>query len=231
MAFLNLAGVTHLKEKLQAWADNKFALKTSLPTKVSQLTNDSGYQTSSQVDTKINAKVSSIYRYKATVASYGDLPTSGQTVGDTYNITAADASKGIKAGDNVAWIGGGGGENKDGWDILSGMVDLSNYVTKVSGKGLSTNDYTTAEKNKLAGLSNAVAMKGATASAAGAAGLVPAPAAGAQAKYLRGDGTWGSPTFTVPAEYVTETELEGKGYLTGDDLQAITNEEIDKLFT
>ena len=33
-------------------------------------------------------------------------------------------------------------------------------------------------------------MKGATASAAGTRGLVPAPAAGAQAKFLRGDGTW-----------------------------------------
>lgn len=33
-------------------------------------------------------------------------------------------------------------------------------------------------------------MTGATASAAGAAGNVPAPAAGDQAKYLRGDGTW-----------------------------------------
>lgn len=33
-------------------------------------------------------------------------------------------------------------------------VDLSNYVTKETGKGLSTNDYTTADKDKLAGLSN-----------------------------------------------------------------------------
>ena len=40
-------------------------------------------------------------------------------------------------------------------------------------------------------------MKGATASAAGKAGLVPAPAAGAQAKYLRGDGTWQVPTNTT----------------------------------
>ncbi len=39
-------------------------------------------------------------------------------------------------------------------------------------------------------------MKAATASAAGAAGLVPAPAAGAQAKYLRGDGTWQTPPDT-----------------------------------
>ena len=34
------------------------------------------------------------------------------------------------------------------------------------------------------------AMKGATASAVGAAGLVPAPAKGANMKFLRGDGTW-----------------------------------------
>ena len=34
------------------------------------------------------------------------------------------------------------------------------------------------------------AFKGATSSAAGGTGLVPAPAAGAQAKYLRGDSTW-----------------------------------------
>lgn len=40
-------------------------------------------------------------------------------------------------------------------------------------------------------------MGAATASAAGKSGLVPAPAAGAQAKYLRGDGTWGTPTNTT----------------------------------
>lgn len=36
----------------------------------------------------------------------------------------------------------------------SESVDLSNYVTKEDGKGLSTNDYTTAEKEKLAILEN-----------------------------------------------------------------------------
>lgn len=40
-------------------------------------------------------------------------------------------------------------------------------------------------------------MKAATASAAGAAGLVPAPAAGKQASFLRGDGTWVVPTDTT----------------------------------
>lgn len=40
-------------------------------------------------------------------------------------------------------------------------------------------------------------MGAASASASGRAGLVPAPAAGAQAKYLRGDGTWQTPPNTT----------------------------------
>lgn len=40
-------------------------------------------------------------------------------------------------------------------------------------------------------------MTGASSGAAGKAGLVPGPAAGDQAKYLKGDGTWGTPTNTT----------------------------------
>jgi hypothetical protein len=40
------------------------------------------------------------------------------------------------------------------------------------------------------------AFKGATSSAAGGSGLVPAPDAGKQGQYLRGDGTWATPTDT-----------------------------------
>lgn len=46
-------------------------------------------------------------------------------------------------------------------------------------------------------------MTAATASAAGTAGLVPAPAAGKQASFLRGDGTWASPSFTQAAQITT----------------------------
>lgn len=41
------------------------------------------------------------------------------------------------------------------------------------------------------------AMGGASSSAAGTTGLVPAPAKGKQAAYLRGDGTWNTPTDTT----------------------------------
>lgn len=128
------------------------------------------------------------------------------------------------------------------------------YVAKESGKGLSTNDYTTAEKTKLEGIDEGAnkythpayaaksaglykvtvdntghvsaatpvakaditdlgipgqdttysPMTGASASAAGTAGLVPAPAAGKQGQFLRGDGTWAAPTtYTHPNSGVT----------------------------
>lgn len=45
-------------------------------------------------------------------------------------------------------------------------------------------------------------MTAATSSAAGKAGLVPAPEKGAQAKFLRGDGTWQTPTNTTYSNFV-----------------------------
>lgn len=129
------------------------------------------------------------------------------------------------------------------------------FVAQETGKGLSSNDYTTAEKTKLSGIAEgankyvhpsytaqksglykvtvdaaghvsgatAVAkaditalgipaqdttysnMAAATASAAGKAGLVPAPAAGKQASFLRGDGSWVVPENTTYADATTST--------------------------
>lgn len=57
-------------------------------------------------------------------------------------------------------------------------------------------------------------MTGATSSAAGTSGLVPAPASGKQASYLRGDGTWAVPTNTDTK--VTNTlNTTTKAYITG----------------
>lgn len=91
---------------------------------------------------------------KGSVNTYADLPTSEQEIGDMYNVKTADATHGIAAGDNVVWDG-------SAWDNFGGTIDLSGYATtdqlelkvdKVTGKGLSTNDYTTSEKTKLAGI-------------------------------------------------------------------------------
>lgn len=50
------------------------------------------------------------------------------------------------------------------------------------------------------------AFKAATSAAAGGAGLVPAPEAGAQAKYLRGDGTWQTTPNTTYSAFKGATE-------------------------
>lgn len=67
--------------------------------------------------------VTTVMRYRGSVQSYASLPTAGNQLGDAYNVEAADAAHGIKPGDNVVW-------NGTTWDVLSGTVDLSGYVTK-----------------------------------------------------------------------------------------------------
>lgn len=65
--------------------------------------------------------LTTVYQYKGSVATYADLPTTGQKIGDVYNVETADPDHGIKAGDNVAWDGAQ-------WDILGGNHDLSGYA-------------------------------------------------------------------------------------------------------
>lgn len=65
--------------------------------------------------------LTTVYQYKGSVATYADLPTTDQKVGDVWNVETADPDHGIKAGDNVAWDG-------TRWDILGGNHDLSGYA-------------------------------------------------------------------------------------------------------
>ena len=74
--------------------------------------------------------ISTVYKYKGTKTNYSELPTSGNNIGDVWNITKADKTNNIKAGDNVVWDG-------SKWDNLSGTVDLSNYLQK-GGKQTTT---------------------------------------------------------------------------------------------
>lgn len=54
----------------------------------------------------------------------------------------------------VADTGGSGGDLSNYYTKSETDTKLNTKVDKVTGKGLSTNDYTTVEKNKLATLSN-----------------------------------------------------------------------------
>jgi len=75
--------------------------------------------------------LSTVLKYKGVVETYAKLPTTGQTIGDVYNITNTDSTNNIKAGDNVAW-------NGTSWDNLSGIVDLSGYATKAELTAISS---------------------------------------------------------------------------------------------
>ena len=139
------------------------------------------YDTSAEVDQKIAAKISSTYKAAGSVA-FAALPTLAAAIeGNVYNIsdefTTTDdfveaAGTKYPAGTNIVCIKVGEAYK---WDVLAGFVDLSAYETAeaagakyatkteltdglagkvdvVAGKGLSTEDYTSEDKTKLAGI-------------------------------------------------------------------------------
>ena len=92
--------------------------------------------------------------------------------------------------------------DKNGKDLTSYVTGLSvngRTVTYTKGDGTSGTIQTQDTDTKYS------AFKGATASAAGGSGLVPAPAKGDQAKFLKADGTWGTPENTTYKEATTST--------------------------
>lgn len=104
-------------EALQLKAD-----KTQLNNYVTTATANTTYAKKSDI--------TNIYKFKGTKTNYADLPTTNRVTGDVWNITNADATHNIKAGDNVAW-------NGTAWDNLSGTVDLSAYATTTTTDAMS----------------------------------------------------------------------------------------------
>lgn len=122
------------------------AVDINVPTKTSQLTNDSSYQTSAQVVSAINTAIS-----KSGHASFQKVDAVPAVDSAQENILYLVMNSTTKHYDIYAKIKGDSGTYT--MELLDDTtVDLSGKVDKVAGKGLSTNDYTTAEKTKLAGI-------------------------------------------------------------------------------
>ena len=102
--------------------------KPTIPSKTSDLTNDSdyatltsvqtymenkipeyGFQTESQVQSKINSAVTNLYMYKGSKASYSALPTTGNTTGDVWNVEDTNM--------NYGWTG-------TAWDPLGSELSV-----------------------------------------------------------------------------------------------------------
>lgn len=122
------------------------SVNITVPTKTSQLSNDSTFQTSAQVASAINTAIS-----KSGHASFQKVDAVPAVADAQENIMYLVMNSTTKHYDIYAKIKGASGTYT--MELLDDTtVDLSGKVDKVTGKGLSTNDYTTAEKTKLAGI-------------------------------------------------------------------------------
>ena len=157
-------------------------LTTTVGGKANKATTLAGYGiTDAYTKAQIDGKLGGAMHYKGQKPTFEELPEEGNQNGDVWDVQADGA--------NYAW-------NGTGWDKLSGTIDLSAYATttwvnqqlankvdKVAGKGLSTNDYTTAEKQKLNGIAagaqvnviESIVVNGVTASIAGKKATVTIP--------------------------------------------------------
>lgn len=119
------------------------AVDITVPTKVSDLNNDSQFQTNAQVAQAIQTAIAATGH--ASFEKVDAVPSAEEA---EDNILYLVMNSKTKHYDIYAKV-----ENEV---VLldDTTVDLTNYVEKVEGKGLSTNDYTNEDKEKLAGLNN-----------------------------------------------------------------------------
>jgi hypothetical protein len=135
---------------------------TAITTALADYYTKSETYTKTETDNAITAALSSVWKLKGRVNTVADLPASGNKTGDIYLVgQEADLNKPEYYWTGTAWEFMGQTMTIDlSLDSASGnpvansaiTAALNNKVDKVSGKGLSTNDYTTAEKEKLAGI-------------------------------------------------------------------------------
>ena len=187
----------------------------TVPTKVSELTNDSGFLTSQQdISGKLDktGDASNVTNTFSTASSRNNL-----TTGEKLSISLGKIAKWFADLKTVAFTGS--------YNDLSNKPTIPTKTSELTNDaGFKTTDTTythpTTSGNKhipSGGSSGQILrwsadgtaawgadnnttysnMTAATSSAAGKAGLVPAPAAGAQGKFLRGDGTWQTPSNTT----------------------------------
>lgn len=86
-------------------------IKAKLALKADKATTLSSYGiTDAYTKTEIDTKLTSAMHYKGSVAAVANLPSTGNAVGDFYNVTAT--------GENYAWTG-------SEWDVTGSFIDLT----------------------------------------------------------------------------------------------------------
>lgn len=144
----------------------------------------------------------------------------GQDTNTTYGVASSSANGLMSAADKAKLDGIASGANKYTLPTASsstlGGVKTGANITNSSGTISLTKANVTAALGYTPPTTDTntwTAFKGATTSAAGTAGYVPAPTAGAANRYFRSDGTWAVPpdtntTYTLSSFGITATAAE-----------------------
>lgn len=224
--------------------------------------NNTQIATTAFVQALINSKIAAADAmiFKGTIGTDGTitaLPATHST-GWTYKVITAGTYAGAKceAGDMIVCLKDGTADNNADWTVIQANIDgavtgaasaVANHVAVFSdgtGKVIKDSGFTIGASVPAGAKftdTTYVAMTGATSSTAGKTGLVPAPAAGSQAKYLRADGTWQTPPDTNTTYGVVTTSANGlmssamltklNGIATAATADsALTTTEIDTVF-
>lgn len=178
--------------------------------------------------TKVLTAHQSLSNYSTLANTIKSLSISGQTItytkgdGTTGTLTTQDTNTTYSAATSTAnglmtsayydrLMGIAEGANKyvlpNATSSVLGGVKVGSNITVSSGTISLTKANVTSALGYTPPTTNTTysTMGAATSSAAGTAGLVPAPAAGKQASFLRGDGTWAVPTNTTYSAATTST--------------------------
>lgn len=138
-----------------------------------------------QITTNAQGHVTAITMRTVRLPSAQDIPEV-----ETYTGVSPITVSGTQISHNNIGTAGSVGPTGDSTATHGGTITIP-YIT-VDAKG-----HVSAKSNRTITLpAGPVNMKGASSSAAGSAGYVPAPAAGAANRYLRSDGTWAMPPDT-----------------------------------
>lgn len=166
----------------------------------SKLNSEDGYEpyTASQASSVpwsgVTGKPSTFTPPTSSATVLGGIKVGYTTSGKNYKVQLDSSGNAYV---NVPWTDNNTTYNEATADTL-GLVKIGysangkNYPVALDGNGKMYVNVPWTDTN-----TTYTNMGAASASAAGKAGLVPAPAAGAQAKYLRGDGTWQTPPNTT----------------------------------
>lgn len=168
----------------------------------------------------------------------------GSTLGGKFKAASLDELNSVKNTANSALtktLADGYYLAKTGKATTAGTADRANALTTarsigitgaVTGAGVSFNGTSNININTTAVDGTKVStFTAATASTAGTVGAVPAPSAGAQAKFLRGDGTWQVPTNTDTKVVQTQSTTAGEYALLAKDNTGVTTTTSGSVFS